>query len=96
MKGPGDAGRRERKMTTVLYGECVGTRETARVRICSLADEGCDLETDCPDSLTDGDVSIWIGAIGPLPGTALRKDSGHLAVRFKEPLDGRILQHFRA
>ncbi|MCT2398063.1 hypothetical protein [Novosphingobium mangrovi (ex Huang et al. 2023)] len=89
-------GRRERTMTAILYGECVGTRETAAVRISNLADEGCHLETDSGASVTDGDVSLWIGAIGPLAATATRESSSHLALRFKEPLDGRILEHFRA
>jgi hypothetical protein len=82
-------------MTAILYGECIGTRESAAVRISNLADEGCHLETDEFATVTDGDVSLWIGAIGPLPATATREDTRHLALRFKEPLDGRILQHFR-
>lgn len=83
-------------MTTVLYGECIGSREAAAVRISELADRGCDLETDGLATVTDGDVALWIGAIGPLPAIAIRKDSCHLVVRFKEPLDGRILAHFRS
>jgi hypothetical protein len=82
-------------MTTVLYGECVGSRETATVRICDLADMGCDLEPDGAHTVTDGEVSLWIGAVGPFHGVASRRDARRHAIRFKEPLDGRILQHFR-
>lgn len=83
-------------MGTILYGECIGTREAAEVRISSLADVGCDLEADGTTILTGDDVDLWIGAIGPLSATATRKDGSHWALRFKEPLDGRILEHFRA
>ena len=83
-------------METILYGECIGTRESAEVRILALAHLGCDLETQGGAAMTDGDVALWIGAIGPLSATATRKGESHLALRFKEPLDGRILEHFRA
>jgi hypothetical protein len=59
-----------------------------------LMDEGCDLETDAPAKMLDTDFALWIGAIGPIAATALRGGARRLAVRFKEPLDGRILQHF--
>lgn len=83
-------------MATILYGECVGARNSTEVRISELADRTCDLETDGFAAMTDGDVSLWIGAIGPFPATATRKDESHLALRFKEPLDDRILEHFLA
>ncbi|SFG47925.1 hypothetical protein SAMN05518801_13221 [Novosphingobium sp. CF614] len=81
-------------MGPILYGECVGTRETAEVRISDLADRGCDLETDSFAPLLDGDFALWIGAIGPLRATATRRDASHFEVRFKEPLDARIVEHF--
>ncbi|KHK90014.1 hypothetical protein [Novosphingobium malaysiense] len=81
-------------MTTILYGECIGPRESTMVRISGLADQGCDLETDRVAAVAEGEVSLWIGAIGPFTATARRKDASHLALRFKEPLDERILEHF--
>lgn len=95
MKGPGFS-RRERKMAHTLYGECIGPRQTTAVRISDLADQGCDLETDGVAPVNEGEVSLWIGAMGPFPGTATRKSRCHLALRFKEPLDGRILKHFQS
>lgn len=80
-------------MSSVLYGECVGPRETAEVRISDLAGGGCDLETE-DSALLDGDFALWIGAIGPFPATATRRDHGHFHVHFKEPLDARIVEHF--
>ncbi|MCJ2186562.1 hypothetical protein [Novosphingobium beihaiensis] len=82
-------------MATILYGECIGPQETAKVRISDLADQGCDLETDAFCAVSDGDVSLWIGAVGPFHASATRKDASHLALRFKEPIDGRIVEHFR-
>lgn len=83
-------------MTTILYGECIGPRESAAVRISQLADQSCDLEVDAFGTATDEDVSLWIGAVGPFSAKATRKDGNHLALRFHEPLDGRILQHFKS
>lgn len=81
-------------MSVILYGECVSARETARVRISGLADLGCDLEAESPAPLDEGDVALWIGAIGPFAATAMRRNSCLLTVRFKEPLDGKIIEHF--
>lgn len=83
-------------MSMIIYGECVGQRDSAPVRISDLAGMGCDLEIEQQTTLDEGDVALWIGAVGPIPATATRKDAGHLAVRFKEPLDGKIIQHFNA
>jgi len=81
-------------MTKILYGEWVGTRGSAPVRISDLADRGCDLEAEDGAELIDEAFTLWIGAVGPFEATATRKDASHLAVRFKEPVDGKILQHF--
>ncbi|AXB75725.1 hypothetical protein [Novosphingobium sp. P6W] len=83
-------------MTMILYGECVSARSKAHVRICELADEGCDLETDAPQGMFDADFSLWIGAMGPFAATATQRNARRIAVRFKEPLDGKILRHFNA
>lgn len=81
-------------MGMILYGDCVSARETARVRISGLANVGCDLEAEAATPLVDGDVALWIGAVGPFAATATRKNANGLKVRFKEPLDGKILEHF--
>ncbi|EJL28300.1 hypothetical protein [Novosphingobium sp. AP12] len=87
-------------MTAILYGECVSARDTATVRIWALANEGCDLEIDTPTGMFDSDVALWIGAVGPFAATItqtpIEPSARRVAVRFKEPLDGRILQHFNA
>lgn len=96
IEDPGDAGRRERHMVTILYGECVGPRASTAVRISELAGQGCDLETDGAATVTDGEVSLWIGAVGPIPAKAIRKDACHASLRFSSPLDPAILHHFQA
>ncbi|MYL99788.1 hypothetical protein GR702_18680 [Novosphingobium sp. FGD1] len=88
-------------MTAILFGECVSARDTTKVRIRALGNEGCDLEIDAPACMVDDtDVTLWIGAVGPFPATVTQslpeRSASRLAVRFKEPLDGRILQHFSA
>lgn len=82
-------------MGIILYGECVGAKETAPVRISGLADLGCDLEADTTASMPDGDIALWIGAIGPVEATATHSNANRATVRFKEPLDGKIVEHFR-
>lgn len=81
-------------MDTILYGECVSAREAARVRISRLAKLGCDLEAEGMAPIIDGDVALWIGAVGPFAATARRRNTGCTTVRFKEPLDGKIVDHF--
>jgi hypothetical protein len=82
-------------METTVYGECIGARDAALVRICDLANEGCALEADLPETVLDSEFTLWIGAIGPISATASRsQEKNKVAVRFKEPLDGRILKHF--
>lgn len=82
-------------MGIILYGECVSARQSAPVRISGLADLGCDLEADTAAAMPDGDVALWIGAIGPVAATATHRNANRATVRFKEPLDGKIVQHFR-
>lgn len=84
-----------------LYGECVGNSAVAAVRIKGLAGQGCNLETREPgavdlSAVAAGDVSLWIGAIGPVAATAERHGDREFSLRFKEPLDSRILSHFSA
>ncbi len=85
----------------ILYGECIGTDTSAAVRISALAEFGCDLEAsdDSPAFAApqfDGECALWIGAVGPIQAMAIRKDAAHLALRFKQPIDGAILHHFSA
>ncbi|HKT84817.1 MAG TPA: hypothetical protein VJQ77_01885 [Novosphingobium sp.] len=82
-------------MGVILYGECVSARETARVRISGLADLGCNIEADARAAMPDGDVALWIGAIGPVAATATHENANRVRVLFKEPLDGKIVEHFR-
>ncbi|MGH6745926.1 hypothetical protein EDF58_106300 [Novosphingobium sp. PhB57] len=81
-------------MNTTLYGECVSAGGSTAVRISDLASLGCAVETDAPAASIEGDLTLWIGAIGPFAATATRRDSRSLSVRFAEPLDRQIVQHF--
>lgn len=81
-------------MAKVLYGDCVADRDSLRVRISDLAGAGCKLEAVTAGSALDGDVSLWIGAVGPIPATATQHDRAHASLRFKEPLNSAILYHF--
>ncbi|WP_189619294.1 hypothetical protein [Novosphingobium colocasiae] len=81
-------------MAKVLYGDCVADRDSAQVRISELAGAGCELRTVAASSPIEGDVALWIGAVGPIEATAVRRDREHVSLRFKEPLSSEILYHF--
>lgn len=79
-----------------ISGECVWQGRNLRVSVSELNAEGCDLAFE-PDSLAgDGELALWLGAVGPLPAHATRRDAEHMTARFSEPLDERILNHFAA
>lgn len=81
-----------------IYGECETLGRTLPVHISDLTQAGCDLSSgdglNALASCINGDMALWIGAIGPLAATARRRDATHMMACFKEPLDPRILAHF--
>lgn len=77
-----------------IYGECIGASGRAPVLVSGLVPDGCDLSSEAPAPLLDGELSLWIGAIGPLAVTTVRKDERSLSARFAEPLDDKIVRHF--
>lgn len=77
-----------------IYGECISASGRAPVLVSGLAPNGCDLSSEATAPLLDGDLLLWIGAIGPLAMTAVRKDDRSLSAHFAEPLDDKIVAHF--
>lgn len=78
----------------MIYGECEWRGHKVRVLISDLARSGCDLACEAGKLPAEGELSLWIGAIGPFAATAMRRDDAHLAAQFSQPLDERIIQHF--
>ncbi|WP_395330812.1 hypothetical protein WBP06_00645 [Novosphingobium sp. BL-8H] len=81
-------------MGQVLYGECVRSGEAMAVRILDLARIGCAVETDACAMDLEGELTVWIGAMGPFAATATRSDDRHHALLFAQPLDDQIVHHF--
>lgn len=81
-------------MGQVLYGECVRSGEAMAVRILDLACIGCAVETDASSVDLEGELTVWIGAVGPFAATATRRDARHHSLRFAQPLDDQIVHHF--
>lgn len=77
-----------------IYGECETRGQRLAVTITGLRSLGCALACESRDILPEGDMALWIGAIGPLPAIAMQKDATHADASFREPLDPRILEHF--
>lgn len=77
-----------------IYGECIGATNRTQVLVSQLETTGCALAAESTVAPPEGDNSLWIGAIGPLPITTMRGNDGSIRALFKEPLDTRILEHF--
>ncbi len=83
-------------MAKILYGECISAGKTSNVRICDLGCQGCEVVLDPMAAPIGGDCALWIGAIGPFPAIVQYRNNGQHAAYFKEPLDHKIVNHFRA
>lgn len=81
---------------TEIDGECVGANAYARVRISRLAPAGCRVRPMAAGAPLDGELDLWIGAMGPFPIVALRGRGGGFIASFKQPLEPAIVAHFRA
>ena len=82
-----------------IYGECIAGAAHAAVTISQLCRDGCELVLAAPGLALDGDLALWIGAIGPLAITAYAEARGagrgrRLTARFRQPLAPAILAHF--
>jgi hypothetical protein len=82
-------------LAMTIYGECETRGFRLPVTISDLAETGCALESDAAGKLPDGEMALWIGAIGPLAVIAMHKDQSRSIASFKQPLDERIIDHFR-
>lgn len=78
----------------VLYGDCLDQRGSNPVRITSLGSTSCTLGEETPGALSEGNMELWIGAIGPLPAIGTRSVQGDVFAHFTAPLDSRIIAHF--
>lgn len=87
------AHRNEHEAMTI-YGECEARGRRLTVKITGLGSSGCALACEGDDILPEGDMALWIGAIGPLAAIAMQEDAKHVSASFREPLDPRILEHF--
>lgn len=87
---------------SALYGECIGLGDSARVRISSLANSGCNIEiadatlNPCAVLLGSAEaaVELWIGAVGPFAARLTELSGAAARAQFTEPLDARIVEHF--
>jgi len=77
-----------------IYGECEVRGGLVPVRITELSQTGCALSSASAVQLPDGELALWIGAIGPVSAIAMHKDASHAHAEFSDPLDMRILNHF--
>jgi hypothetical protein len=81
---------------TKIYGECVSDSAQTQVTISHLACNSCRFLLRGGSRLDDGELALWIGAIGPLPIVASREGSNSFTAQFKQPLEPAIIEHFNA
>ena len=77
-----------------ILGECEARGQRLAVTITGLGRGGCAIACNEGELLPEGDMALWIGAIGPLAAVAMQQDETHAKAAFDEPLDSRILDHF--
>jgi hypothetical protein len=77
-----------------IYGECEARGQRLPVTISQLDGQGCALTSEASHELPQGEMALWIGAIGPLAVIAMQMDANHTNAAFAQPLDPRILEHF--
>jgi hypothetical protein len=80
---------------TTIFGEFVCGSARAPVEISQLRSEECCLALDGHPML-DGELELWIGAIGPFGIVADQAGSRGFTARFKTPLEAEIISHFNA
>jgi len=76
-----------------IYGECVCGSAHAPVTISMLEAERCHVALERAERL-DGEMALWIGAIGPIEFTPQRETARSFTARFKQPLERAIIEHF--
>ncbi|MDD3798665.1 MAG: hypothetical protein PHE36_05750 [Novosphingobium sp.] len=77
-----------------IPSECIVESRKIDTLVSELASDGCDIRAASDIKVLEGNLSLWIGAIGPIDIAAARQDEDVLHVRFRQPLDPRIIAHF--
>jgi hypothetical protein len=79
-----------------IFGECHSKGAVAAVLIERLERAGCSVFENASEMPVDGDVDLWIGAVGPFPAKATDGGAtgGRVSLRFLNELDERIVNHF--
>lgn len=80
----------------VLDGELENAGHLAGVAVSDLESLGCALDSSDGSPPCDSQVALWIGAVGPLAAIISDADGPRARARFCEPLDARIVDHFKA
>ncbi len=80
---------------TTIFGECVSGAVRAPVMISQLGTAECMLALDRRAEL-EGELELWIGAMGPFSITTDGSDALGVTARFRTPLEPAIINHFNA
>jgi hypothetical protein len=83
-----------------IYGECVCGGAHAPATISELAPDRCCVALEGREP-PEGDLELWLGAIGPfgITADAAQGDTAQgrrFTARFKTPLEPAIIEHFNA
>lgn len=77
-----------------IPSQCVSAAGQFPAMVSDLEETRCVMRPLVRTAALEGPLWLWLGAIGPLPISAERRNSTTFEVRFHEPLDPRIVDHF--
>jgi hypothetical protein len=80
---------------TKIYGECVCGGAHAPATISDLAPDHCCVALETREQ-PQGELELWLGAVGPIVATADEAHGKQFTARFKKPLEPEIIAHFNA
>jgi hypothetical protein len=80
---------------TTIYGECVCGGAHAPATISDLEPERCCVALEGQER-PEGELDLWLGAIGPFRIIADAAQGPRFTARFKTPLEPAIIAHFNA
>jgi len=77
-----------------VHGDCLSTRGYEEVSISGLKPEGCEIMFVSGIAPEVEQLTIWIGAIGPIEAMIVARREAMATLEFLQMLDERVTRHF--
>ncbi|AKH43774.1 hypothetical protein FHS61_002820 [Altererythrobacter atlanticus] len=73
-----------------------GQELSRQVVVVGLSRESCETAESATGNVIGSKVQFWIGGLGPFGGQTEASAESRLAIRFTDPLEHAIVEHFTA